>query len=73
MSACFVLHNFCEYHKTYVDEDLVKLQIEVAKRNNESIDNAPHPVYSCNISEGEVVRRVLIEYMKTSLPDHLVT
>ena len=25
--ACFVLHNFCEYHNTYVDEDLVKLQI----------------------------------------------
>ena len=70
--ACFVLHNFYEYHNTYVDEDLVKLQIEVAKRNNEGIDNAPDPVYSCNISEGEVVRRVLMEYIKTSLPDHLV-
>ena len=53
--ACFVLHNFCEYHNTYIDEDLVKLQIEVAKRNNEGIDNAPDLVYSCNISGGKVV------------------
>ena len=22
--ACFVFHNFCEYHNTYIDEDLVK-------------------------------------------------
>ena len=71
--ACFVLHNFCEYHNTYIDEDLVKLKFEVAKRNNEGIDNANDPVYSCNISKGEIVRRMLIEYIKTSLPDHLVT
>ena len=70
---CFVLHNFCEYHNTYVDEDLIKLQIEVAKRNNEGNDNVPDPIYTCNISEGEVVRRMLIEYMKTSLPDHLIS
>ena len=70
--ACSVLHNFCEYHNTYVDEDLVKLKTEDAKRNNEWIDHAPYPVYSCNISEGEVVRRMLLEYIKTSLPDHLV-
>ena len=25
------------------------------------------PVYSCNISEGEIVRQMLIEYIKTSL------
>ena len=70
---CFVLHNFCEYHNTYVDEDPIKLRIEVAKRNNEGIDNVPDPIYTCNISEGEVVRQMLIEYMKTSLPDHLIT
>ena len=29
---CFVLHNFCEYHNTYVDEDLkLKLQKEIMK------------------------------------------
>ena len=49
--ACSVLHNFCEYDNTYVEEDLVKLQTEDAKRNNEGIDHAPDPVYSCNISK----------------------
>ena len=71
--VCFVLHNFCEYHNTYVDEDLIKLQIEVAKINKEGINSVPDPIFTCNISEGEVVRRMLIEYMKTSLPDHLIT
>ena len=58
---------------SYVDKDLVKLQMEVAKRNNEGIDSAPDPVYLCNISEWEVNRRMLIEYIKTGLPDHLLT
>ena len=47
--------------------------MEVAKRNNEGIDSAPDPVYLCNISEWEVNRRMLIEYIKTGLPDHLLT
>ena len=47
--------------------------MEVAKRNNEGIDSAPDPVYLCNISEWEVNRRMLIEYIKTGLPDHLFT
>ena len=54
--AYFTLHNICEYHNTYVDEDLVKVQIEIVKRNTEGIDNAPDPVYSCNNSEGNVAR-----------------
>ena len=47
--------------------------MEVEKRNNEGIDSAPDPVYLCNISEWEVNRRMLIEYIKTGLPDHLFT
>ena len=64
---------FIEYHNAYVDEVLVKLQTENAKSNNEGIDNVPGPVYSCNVSEGELVRRMLIEYIKTRLLDHFAT
>ena len=71
--TCFGLHKCCEYHNICVDEDLVKLQIEVAKRNNEGIDNVSNPVYSWNIFEEEVVTRMLIECIKTNLLDHLVT
>ena len=52
---CFVLHNYCEQHSTYLNEDIVTSQIEHAKRNEEETGNVPHPVYSCNSSEGEVV------------------
>ena len=71
-ALCYTIF-FFEYHNAYVDEDLVKLQIEVANRNNEGIDSAPDTVYYYNISEVEVVRRMLIEYNKTSLPDELFT
>ena len=64
---------FTEYHNAYVDEVLVKLQTEIAKSNNEGIDNVLGPVYSCNVSEGELVRRMLIEYIKTRLLDHFAT
>ena len=79
--ACFALRNFCEYRNTYIMMRIslsykLKLQNGIMKRwimkimNN---GNAPNRVYSWNISEEEVVRRILIEYIKTSLPDHLVT
>ena len=48
-------------------------KLKLQKRNNEGIDNAPDPVYSWNISEGEAVRQMLLEDIKTSLPDHLAT
>ena len=69
--TCFVLHSFCEYHNTFVDEDLVKLQIEVVETNIEEIGNAPDTAYSGNISEEEIVRRMLIEYIKAKSSDHL--
>ena len=40
----------------YVNEDMVKLQINVAKSNDEGIDNVPDPVYSSNIWEREVAK-----------------
>ena len=79
-TVCFVFQMLVLCYTIFVNiithilnEDLVKLQIEVAKKNNEGTDNAPDTVYSCNISEEEVVRRMLTEYIKTSLPDYLVT
>ena len=31
--ACFVLHNYCEINKSYLDEDLVRCQMDLSKRN----------------------------------------
>ena len=56
INACFVLQNLCEYHNMHIDEDLVKIQIKAAKKNNNNngIENAADPVYSCNVSAVEV-------------------
>ena len=68
---CFVLHSFCECHNTYINEDLVKLQIENARRTRKRLMLLTK--FTPVIFQGEVVRRTLIEYIKIILPGHLVT
>ena len=67
--ACFVLHNFCERSKTYVDEELVRSQIQVAL--TAEADNQPDRIYSCDNSE--LVRDILTKYITLNLPDYLNT
>ena len=69
--ACFVLHNYCEQYSSYINEDIIASQIQHAKANEETT-NLPDPVYSCNNSEGEVVRNILTHYVRINLPDDLV-
>jgi hypothetical protein len=69
--ACFVLHNYCEQYSSYMNEDILASQIQHAKTNEET-PNLPDPVYSCNNSEGEVVRNILTSYVRINLPDDLV-
>ena len=59
--ACFVLHNFCERHNQFVDEEQVKVQMEISKRNENK--NIPDPIFSCSDGEGEVIRKVLTDYI----------
>ena len=69
--ACFVLHNYCEQYSSYINEDILTSQIQHGKTNEETA-NLPDPVYSCNNSEGEVVRKILTHYVRINLPDDLV-
>ena len=71
--ACFVLHNFCERNKSYVDGDQVKSQIELNKRNINQNKDMLDPIYSCNAGEGEIVRRIITNYVKDNLPDYLMS
>ena len=43
--ACFVLHNFCEKNKRYVDEDLVHEQIRSAMVFSDDKDEPSDSVY----------------------------
>ena len=64
---CFVLHNYCEKHNVNIDEDLVMTQIELMKENEVQFKNIPYPVYSCDVEEGIVVRRILTDLVMNSL------
>ena len=43
--ACFILHNYCEKNKLYVDEEVVKSQIEIFRINEENCKNIPDPIF----------------------------
>ena len=66
-----MLHNYCEEYSSYINEDKIAIQIQHAKTNEESL-NLLDPVYSCNNSEGEVVRNILTHYVRINLQDDLV-
>ena len=70
--SCFVLHNFCEMNKSYVDPDLVKKQAELHKQREKEFNNIPDPVYSITLEEGQEERNILTKCMQDQLPDHLV-
>ena len=59
--ACFVLHNFCEQRKSYIDEELVKAQIELDIQNERNHIHVPDQLCSTDGSEGLVVRRLLTD------------
>ncbi|CAB4016605.1 Hypothetical predicted protein, partial [Paramuricea clavata] len=69
--ACCVLHNYCEINKSYVDEDLLKCQMDLYKKNEDQNRHLVDPVYSGDRSEGGVVRKTITNYIRDNLPDHL--
>ena len=42
-----------------IDENLVESQLNLIKENEAQYKNIPHPIYSLNEGEGDVVRRTL--------------
>ncbi|XP_065662897.1 putative nuclease HARBI1 [Hydra vulgaris] len=67
--ATFVLHNFCEKHKTLVDSDSVNNQVQLIKFNEETYINQPNPGYSNKTAEGELTRTLLTSYISDCLPN----
>ena len=65
--ACFVLHNFSEGHNSYIDDELVKKQLENIARNERIHSNTPDPVYSINEAEGEITRKTLTKMISNDI------
>ena len=59
--VCFVLLNFWEQRKNYIDQELVKAQIEFDKQNKRNHIHVPDQIYSTDGSERLVVRRLLTD------------
>lgn len=57
--ACFQLHNFCEYRKSYLDEKEISRQIEYNNSEEALHKHLPDPVYSSTNTEDIVVREIL--------------
>ena len=58
--ACFVLHNFCEWHND--------TKCNCSEDNTHK--NIPDPIYSCTTGEGEQVRKTLTSYVQINVPDN---
>ena len=43
--VCFILHNYHEKNKLYIDEEVVKSQIGILKKNEENFKNIPDPIF----------------------------
>ena len=41
--ACFILHNYCEKNKLYNDEEVVKSQLEILKKNEKKLQKCSRP------------------------------
>ena len=66
--ACFVLHNYCERNNSYIDESQIRAQLEIGKENENKNQSNPDPFFSCDAGEGEVIRNILVDYIKDNLP-----
>ena len=65
--ACFVLHNFCERHSVYINEEQVRTQLELSKTNETQFKNLADPIFSCVEGEEEVIRKALTDYIKGNI------
>ena len=65
--SCFILHNYYEQEKSDIEKQLVKVKIEVMKKNEETFRNVPDPVFSFNSGEGQIVGECLTSYTSMCL------
>ena len=62
--ACFVLNNICEKSNSYIDQKLVKSQIESKKEYEKTYHNILDPVFSYDGGEGQVARSILTSFIR---------
>ena len=56
---CFILHNYCEKNKLHVDEEVVKSQIEILKKNEKNYKSIPDAIFSFDCGQGTITRKTI--------------
>ena len=64
---CFVLHNFCERHSVYINEEQVKTQLELLNTNETQFKNLADTIFPCVEGEGEAIRKALTDHIKENI------
>ena len=62
--ACFIQHSYREKNKLYVDEEVVKLQREILKKDEENYKNIPDAIFSFDCGEDTITRKTITQYIK---------
>ena len=62
--ACFILHNYREKSKLYINVEVVKSQIEILKKNQENYKNVPDPIFLFHCGESMITRKTITQYIK---------
>lgn len=71
INACFLLHNFLEWHSVYISEKQAKTQLELLKlkwKNKwNTIQKFSWHIFYCVEGDGEVIRKALTDYIKEKI------
>ena len=57
----FILHNYCEKNKLYLDEEVLKSEIENLKKNKEKYKNILHSIFLFDCGEATITRKTITQ------------
>ena len=60
----FYFAQLLEKNKLYVDEEVVKLQREILKKDEENYKNIPDAIFSFDCGEDTITRKTITQYIK---------
>ena len=77
INACFLLHNFLEWHSIYINEKQAKTQLELLKlkwKNKwNTIQKFSWHIFYCVEGDGEVTRKALTDYIEENIYTSIYT
>lgn len=77
INACFLLHNFLEWHSIYINEKQAQTQLELLKlkwKNKwNTIQKFSWHIFYCVEGDGEVTRKALTDYIEENIYTSIYT